>query len=409
MNPDTIQALDTVLIHLPSGNAKLMKVQAGKTCDLGKFGNFPFEWLIGTYYGVYYESNRDGLVKSSKDFLMDFENELETDERNNNSGIFADSNNQQLTADEIEEMKKQVNAGDLSHSQVIKKIVENSQSFEQKTEFAKLKYIRKKQKKFSRVFKCTKPTAHNQCEFWFDKNPDKIMEMRTDTLAQLLTQSNVHHGSRLLVVDETGGLILLGLLERLGGKGELAALYANASPSFEIAWESHKTADANKLVSPVKWMDVGKEFTPIMKATTEEEIAKAMIKVEKSRERHETFSRGGYHGLVIATHFSPVGMLEKLSSYLDSSVPVVIYAPRIELLLEAHEYMLKSPEYVNTRLSESWMREYQVSVGTTAGTHPHMTTSGSGGYLLTSTRVIKTEADIERRPLKKSKKEKESE
>lgn len=39
-----------------------------------------------------------------------------------------------------------------------------------------------------------------------------------DTLSQLLSYSNVHAGAKLLVVDDTQGMIVSALAERMGGK-----------------------------------------------------------------------------------------------------------------------------------------------------------------------------------------------
>ena len=75
------------------------------------------------------------------------------------------------------------------------------------------------------------------------------------------------------------------------------------------------------------------------------------------------------------------------------SAKIVMYSSRKELLLSAHEYARSTKKYCNTQLSESWMREYQVPV-LASGTHPHMTTSGSGGFLLTCTLVFDDGVEI---------------
>ena len=67
-------------------------------------------------------------------------------------------------------------------------------------------------------------------------------------------------------------------------------------------------------------------------------------------------------------------------------------------------YLLKSREFINIQLTESFLREYQVNYPVCfsfihvlqiplqgmAGTHPHMMTSASGGFLLSATRVLDT-------------------
>jgi tRNA (adenine58-N1)-methyltransferase non-catalytic subunit len=87
-----------------------------------------------------------------------------------------------------------------------------------KNEFSKEKYKKRKQAKFAKEVTVLEPTLFNVAEYWSTKDPTKIWEMRVDTLAQLLTLGNVRPGARFLVVDETGGLLTAGVMERLGGK-----------------------------------------------------------------------------------------------------------------------------------------------------------------------------------------------
>jgi hypothetical protein len=61
------------------------------------------------------------------------------------------------------------------------------------------------------------PTVHTIAAHHFTTNPTRIRDIRPDTLAQLLSHSNVSPGSRVLVADSTAGLVTAGILERLGG------------------------------------------------------------------------------------------------------------------------------------------------------------------------------------------------
>lgn len=66
-----------------------------------------------------------------------------------------------------------------------------------------------------------------------------------DTLSQLLSYSNVHAGSKLLVVDDTQGMIVSALAERMGGKDhmmEIARLHeyvVQLSPFLSTANNDH--------------------------------------------------------------------------------------------------------------------------------------------------------------------------
>lgn len=58
----------------------------------------------------------------------------------------------------------------------------------------------------------------NVCDYWFSKDPGRVRVLRPDTLGQILSYANVQSSSRVLIVDDSGGLIIAAVLERLGGK-----------------------------------------------------------------------------------------------------------------------------------------------------------------------------------------------
>jgi tRNA (adenine58-N1)-methyltransferase non-catalytic subunit len=205
-NPDKIYIDDNVLLMMPSGNSKLIKIKNDKI-SLGKFGNFHMNDLVGCYFERSYEITRDG-IKPATTLQLDV-----TLNESNNQFITDDHNaGQKLTREEIEGMKKDSLAGNANHQDIIQKLVDNNSTFEQKTNFSKQKYIARKEKKFSKVFTPLKPTARVLCDYWFEKNPEKTMQLRLDTFSQMLSMSNVKSGSRILCVDEIGGLLALGYL-----------------------------------------------------------------------------------------------------------------------------------------------------------------------------------------------------
>lgn len=58
--------------------------------------------------------------------------------------------------------------------------------------------------------------------------------MRIDTLSQLLSLANVHANSKLLVVDDTQGLLVASCLERMGGFGQLVAIHEGDHHNYDI-------------------------------------------------------------------------------------------------------------------------------------------------------------------------------
>jgi tRNA (adenine-N(1)-)-methyltransferase non-catalytic subunit len=97
--------------------------------------------------------------------------------------------------------------------------------------------------------------------------------------------------------------------------------------------------------------------------------------------------------LLIASIYDPIELLEALTPKLGTSRPIVIYSRFKESLHAAFTHLRTDPHYVNSQITESWLREYQVPTGK-GGMHPQMMTSGSGGYLLTATTVVPESADL---------------
>lgn len=104
--------------------------------------------------------------------------------------------------------------------------------------------------------------------------------------------------------------------------------------------------------------------------------------VEESR---KVLFEADFDALIIASNYQPESIIEKLLPYIRGSRPVVVYHSAKEALLETNTWMRKCPELLAPQLTESWLRKSQVLPGRT---HPEMSTWGSGGCLLTATRVI---------------------
>jgi tRNA (adenine-N(1)-)-methyltransferase non-catalytic subunit len=106
-----------------------------------------------------------------------------------------------------------------SASELVDLLVQNSSTFETKTEFSQEKYIKKKKKKYVTEVFFLSPTLQNIVETIFEKDPKKISYLRSDTISQILTFGNIRAGSRVLIVENVGGLIVGACLSRMGGYG----------------------------------------------------------------------------------------------------------------------------------------------------------------------------------------------
>lgn len=105
------------------------------------------------------------------------------------------------------------------------------------------------------------PTIPNIVAHYSDRSPHSILHLREDTISQLLTASNVRPGGRYLVVDDTGGLIVAAVLERMGCEGRIMQFTENDSPP---AWSllnvmnfSERELDCVKWLS---WLEADEEY-----------------------------------------------------------------------------------------------------------------------------------------------------
>lgn len=131
-----------------------------------------------------------------------------------------DAARQTLTMEEIEELKR---AGTGSGKELIAKIMASHRGLNEKTAFSLAKYTLRKSKKYLRRFTIL-PLDVGLLARWIlrEKDPGRVMEIREEGLGLVAAWANIHHSiekphcGRWLVVDDTGGLIVALMAERMG-------------------------------------------------------------------------------------------------------------------------------------------------------------------------------------------------
>ena len=88
--------------------------------------------------------------------------------------------------------------------------------------------------------------------------------------------------------------------------------------------------------------------------------------------------------IVAAPSSHPTSVMTKLMPLLAPSASFAVFSNWPQLLAECHLALQQARQALNLTLAESWWREYQVLP---ARTHPTMSTSGTGGYLLSGTKI----------------------
>lgn len=135
---------------------------------------------------------------------------------------------QTLSLEEIEELKRK---GTAAGQELIAKLLLSHTAIEQKTAYSLAKYKLLKTKKYIRRFTLL-PVDISLLAKWIleERDPSKILEIREEMLGLIGCWADVHHaappgpgaadagplGGRWLAVDDTGGLLVGALAERMG-------------------------------------------------------------------------------------------------------------------------------------------------------------------------------------------------
>ncbi|KAJ3150168.1 tRNA (adenine(58)-N(1))-methyltransferase non-catalytic subunit trm6 [Geranomyces variabilis] len=387
------------IVNMPSESTKLVQLNKDSKVLMGKFGSFQAALLMGLPFDLPYEADGQGVVTPApQGFNLD-EFDIETEEGANNKNLVDKSDSQKLTQAEIEALKEKARKGDLEGLGVIKALTENSETWKEKTEFAKAKYIKRKQKKYSRIFTPVRPTARLLCEHFNRENPRRILEIRGDTLSQILTAANVRAGGRYLLVDEAGGILTCALAERMQGWGTIMMLHEHPASNHDMIKYLNLPATVPDVMRTLSWNRIEPHTdedinNTEMKTADPERSQRYHARIKKIKASREYLKAGGFDALIIVSLFDPKEIIEMLSPYLAGSAPIVAYSQYKEALTDAWQHMRTAREYVNSQLTESWLREYQV----TGGMHPTMRMSGTGGYLVSGIKVFEVESHASTRP-----------
>ncbi|KAF7307171.1 hypothetical protein MIND_00510700 [Mycena indigotica] len=384
----TIKSGNTVLLRLPNGDTKALKIDQNATVSLGRVGVFYANDLIGEPFGRTYDIVDKKLKLLPPRTLADIE---DTDATNEliNDGEFV----QPLTGDEIQALKQ----SGTHASDIIKMQIEQHANYSLKTEYSKEKYKKRKEAKYSKTFTTVEPTLFNVCEYWFNKDPDRVRDIRIDALSQILNMANIRPGGRYIAVDDASGLIVSGILDRMGGSGRLITIgNADSPPAYPIMVTMNFNEETvSPVLSSLNWATADESHTPLVPPV---DVPSDQIKSDRQKSRlnkrkfaldalnntREELFAGNFDSLIIASEYEPYSILERLIPYVSFSGSIVISSPYAQILADVQTKLRALPQYLGPSVTEVWLRRYQVLPGRT---HPTMTTSGGGGFILHAIKV----------------------
>ncbi|TRM66234.1 Gcd10p family-domain-containing protein [Schizophyllum amplum] len=384
----TIQSGNTVLLRVPSGDVRGIKIEKNTTVSLGRFGSFHANELLDEPYGLTYEIADKKLTVIPPKSHEEIE---DTDATNEliNDGQFV----QPLTVQEIQALKQ----SGVHAAEIIKKQIEQHANYALKTEYSKEKYKKRKEAKYLKAFTTVEPTLFNVCNYWFNKDNNRIRDMRPDALAQVLTHANVRPGGRYIAVDDASGMLVAGILERMGSEGRLITICdVDSPPAYPVINNMNFTPGATAVLASLNWASADEDYAPLIASTegdddTDGRSDRQMARLGKRKAtaegllnlRDELFA-GEFDALIVASAYEPYSILEKLYPYLAGSSPIVFHHPNHQPIVNLSARIRGQPGYLAPTVVEPWLRQYQVLPGRT---HPTMNTSGTGGYIFHSMKV----------------------
>ncbi|KIW45889.1 uncharacterized protein PV06_01596 [Exophiala oligosperma] len=249
----TIEPFQYVALRLPSDQMRIEQILPNTLINLGKYGSFHANQIIGRPYHLTFEildrseTTKDGrqlrIVPAAELHAVALVEQAEIEDGStptpgdetpaqgttpkSNVNTHDDPTNQKLTMAEIEALK-QSDMG--SGKELIEKIMQSHSTLDQKTAFSLAKYTLRKHKKFMKRF-CVLPLDVSRMVDWMmaDRDFARVLEMRNEAVGLVGCWANVHASgqeedflpegqpsSRYLVVDDTGGMVVAAMAERMG-------------------------------------------------------------------------------------------------------------------------------------------------------------------------------------------------
>ncbi|CCH40754.1 tRNA (adenine-N(1)-)-methyltransferase non-catalytic subunit [Wickerhamomyces ciferrii] len=450
VKPTLIQYGHHVLIKLPSSGLKVAHVTEGGSINLGKFGTFDLSGIVGFPFGQTFEVLDERKVRAVKsttygnvdtlepediptadanadaaasDVVMDETSKENTPEpktlgekidylkrldvkssETNRDLLDIGAGSQALTMEEIETLKKTSKGANIGEA-IIDKLIKSHANFNKKTIHSQEKYLKRKQQKFLRRFTVEYLGSSQLLQYYLEKEASKVLDMSEETLGLLLSLGNIQSGGRYLVIDETSGVLIAALLERMRGSGEIVLLHENEHPNISALDHSNFPIEIRqKMIDSLNLLQF---FEPESERVEFQEYSTEELKELKSNKRTHYHRRkqnaidtnkaidnaikGDFDALIVATTLYTPTLMKRLIESVGGSRPIIIYSQFKEPLIETQLDFMNDLRILTPALHESKARPYQTIPGRL---HPMMTMRGGGGYLLSALRVYPVEEGV---------------
>lgn len=189
---DKVKVGDYLVVQR-QGYTKLHRLRNHGNLILGSF-TVEMDNVIGEkYYDTFQMKNMPG---NKKLYILEKVDEINTATGSvnieksgaDNRHIPNNADSQSLTKDDIDKLKDE----ELSSNNIVEQLINNSRTFNMKTEYSQEKYIKKKEKKYFEYIQIRKPTIRLLSQMFYRQDPTKTLGIRVDDLSQILTCANIH-------------------------------------------------------------------------------------------------------------------------------------------------------------------------------------------------------------------------
>lgn len=400
------------ILHLPSGARRLIQLRLDGVVNMGKFGSFNVKDVIGFPYGQAFEIGDENSIipiGSLDEGITDLA-ELDSEElisaaSKDNRLLIDEENVQKLTVEQIEEMKNKIGGNNVAR-ELIQTMVKNHGSFDKKTTYSQEKYLDRKHKKFLRRFQIDYLTSNEMLNYlYYEKEPFRIMNLSIEIIGLMMSLGNVMPGGNYLVVDETGGLIVYAMLERMGNRGTITLLHENDQPSIHLLNKtryakeiSTSTNSMVQCINVLQFLEPENErpdFTPLSEEDYNKIPEPMKTQYDRKLKRFELINNvidrviaNDFESLIYASTLNPTTFIPRILPRLRGSSPLVIYNQYKEILIELNHVFLRQKSILLPNIHHSAVTRYQTIPGKI---HPLMTSRSDGGYVLTGITVFPIE------------------
>jgi tRNA (adenine-N(1)-)-methyltransferase non-catalytic subunit len=352
--------------------------------------SFQADSLIGQRFGQKYQVIKHQLFKVEEP-SSSLNEPLEHCGKTNEF-IKDDSATQILSQNDIEEMKSKGVAGD----EIVRNLVENSTTFNVKTEFSKAKWLKKKMNKHQPNIIVRKPSIRLFAS-------STVSKLRVDVLAKVMNNANVWSGSKAIVVECKDDLLTSAISQRVGDKGTVVQVFEQRLPHIMYC----KWLDFNpKHMSALKYYPL--KFLGKLKSSCQEENfdGDGLANVEEEsieqppalgkRKRegkpvnfedyktvYELLTTEKFDSLIITAHYDPFPVVELLWGCLRSSGNLVVQTEYLSVVLQCANFV-NSRGCSELSVVDQWFREIQVLP---ERTHPDMRMQTGGGFILSCSKL----------------------